>query len=431
MDIQLIFQVLGVIGFVSIISAILYLFTSIGKNVTKLSVVEKFPAINSLDFLLNLATGTGGNIHKFDTNNCQIFYDNDKYLQALLKDITEAKDSISLLTYAWEYDEYSKKIFDALAEAVKRGVVVRLLIDAHGSQISSSDIDKIKAEGILVSLFRPLEIGKLSIYMARVHRRAFIFDGKIGYFGGAGISKMWLSKLEETNKVFEDTMYRVTGEAVLPIASTFGELWTSGSAEVAQDLFIKESLLNDNDSKIINSFSLSHAPRIDVHPLTYAYWYSFMCAKKEIVIVSPYFVPGMVLMDILCKKALSGVKVKLIVQGTYEFGIVQFMNHSYYQRLLECGIEVYEYKKPHLHTKVTVIDNCFTICGSANFDIRSQRINHEFIFGIQSEDFAKRNLNIISSYKPNLEKIVKAEWEKRPAWKMVSERILKQFSEQF
>lgn len=429
MDIQVILQMFGIIGVISIVSIILYLFTSIGKNVTRLKVAEKYPSIKSSDFLLNLATGSGGNVHSFDVENCQIFSDNEAYFQALLEDVSKAKESISLMTYAWDYDECSQKLFEALAEAVERGVTVRLLVDAFGSQMTRKDIKRLEAKGMIISLFRPFEIGKISIYFARLHRRAFIFDGKIGYFGGAGISKMWLQKHSENSEVFKDVMYRVTGVAVFPIASTFGELWSAGTSVVTQDLFHNDLFFSRSET--INSFSLSHAPRKDIHPLTYAYWYSFMCAKKEIVVVSPYFIPGVALMDILCEKAKSGVRVKVITQGTYESSFVLFTNRSYYQRLLECGVEVYEYKKQHLHTKLTIIDSCFTICGSANFDIRSQRINHEFIFGIQSEEFAKRNLDIIASYDPVLEKIDKEAWNNRPIWKIVLERSLRQFSEQF
>jgi len=426
MNIIIFFAILGVIGLISTISTLLYLFSSFGKNATLLEISEETPDVASKAFLHNVATASGGHTTHFDTDAVTTYSDNESYFKRLLADINESKRSISIVTYIWEEDSTSKLFFDALKSAVRRGVNVRLLVDSYGSSISDASLNQLREAGLKIELFRPFKPGNLSTYLARVHRRSYVFDGCVAHFGGSAISKKWFKNKLSDSFTYEDVMYRVTGEAILPIASTFGELWTATSGVIAQNEYCVAE-----PPKKQNAFFLSHAPRIDVHPLTYALWYACMCAKKEIFITNPYFVPGKAINDILIKKARSGVKVTVITQGSGEMWFVRASARSYYNDLLESGVEIHEHKKPHLHTKVSVFDNHMTICGSANFDIRSQRINHEFIFGVQSDDFAAVNKKVVSSYANDLEKITLEEWKKRPFWKTWYEHFLRQFSEQF
>jgi len=427
MDIISILLALGIIGFFALVSAILYLFTSFGKNVTTLATLDKTPAVTTQAFLANIATSCGGSLLHFPTDSCQILNDNTTYFKTLLADIRQAKTSIVLLTYVWKSDEYSAELFDSLCAAAQRQVVVRLLVDAEGGTISAKTITKLREAGVEIYFFRPFEIGKLSLYISRVHRRAFLIDGTIGYFGGMSLSKRWFKTALDKDYVYTDIMYRTTGEAVAPIASTFGELWSAYSGTIAQDLVSPDTFLNRRQS---NAFSLSHSPRQDVHPLTYAFWYAIMCAKEEIIIVNPYFIPGKAIAKILCQKAQAGVRVKIITQGTSETRLVQASCRSYYQQLLTAGVEIYEHQQKHLHTKVLVVDSYFTIAGSANLDLRSQRINLEFIIGIQSAEFATKHLEIITSYQTDLKQINRRDWVNRPWYRKLIQHTLHLFSEQ-
>ena len=328
----------------------------------------------------------------------------------------------------WEYDTISSKFFDALKAAVMRGVEVNLLIDSFGSSIDKKIIKELEDLGIHIQIFRPFKIGKVSLYAGRAHRRAFIFDSRLGYFGGSSISKKWFTKRRKDQVVYDDIMYRVTGEAVAHLESSFGELWSSYSGIILQGKRITREV---DSSMSINAFSLSHIPRMDIHPITYTFWYACMCARAEIVIINPYFIPGTTLLNILCQKAKSGVRVQVITQGTSEMFFVQGACHSYYETLLACGVEIYEHTKPHLHTKVLVIDKHFTIGGSLNFDIRSQRINHELVFGVQSDTFASDNLEVLKIYQPFLKKINLDVWRKRPYIHKLFENSMHYLSEQF
>lgn len=418
----------GVVGFLATFAFILYIFTSLGKNVHTLSIDGKVPSLRSPAFLETLSSITDATQHTIDPEAVEIITDNEVYAKRLLTEIEAATDSIAITTYVWEDDDLSDQVLNAFMEAASRGVKVYLLIDGFGGSLSQSRLDQLRESGVQLQIFRAFKPGKISSYVARSHRRVFVFDGTVALMGGMAISRHWLRNHKEESFRYDDIMYTVRGPLVAAIAGSFGELW-SAEARVIPQLFagVSEAPVAERP----NALYLSHAPQVDVHPLTYLFWYSIMAAKEEIVISTPYFVPGKIITDILKKKAASGVKITIVTQGTSELWFVQATARSHYAEFLRAGVRIFEHQIPHLHTKASVYDNCFSIVGSANLDIRSQRINHENVLAVQSETFAAKNRAIIESYLKDAKEMHLEDWQQRPFWRGLFERFVRQFSEQF
>lgn len=418
-----------VIGVIALIFFVTYFFTAIGKNAHLLQITQQPLSVGSLEFLYTVAS-IAKNTPKFiDAQEIEIISKNDVFRRTLLEDIRSAKNKISIVTYVWAKDDETTHIFTELKNAVRRGVEVRLLIDAFGSSLEQEVIDGLKDAGVRVELFRPFQVGKISQYSVRTHRRSYVFDDCVAYIGGAAMTKSWLRKKTQDSFSYSDMMYRCRGNSVLAIISAFHELWISVTGEVIQLATV--DTLNIPDPENPNFVSLVHTPQVDIHPFTYVLWYSLMCAREEIILCSPYFVPGRRIMDILVRKAQSGVSVKVLTQGTDELWFVRDTARQYYDELIEAGVEVYEYAQPHLHSKVSVIDSTWTLFGSANVDIRSQRINHENIFCIQDKTIAEKNLSVIENYFSRSKRITETHWQQWPWWRRVRARIIKNFSEQF
>lgn len=430
MSIEILFitlAIFGAIGIVATITVFSILFTSIGKNVSTMEAAETPPPVTTDQFLSNIATTTGGNRCFLNTDNTEVLTRNDKFLEQLLEDIRQTHSTIAIMTYVWAYDDATKSIFDELKSAVARGVKVYLLIDSQGSTIKSAKIKELKQSGISIQLFRPFEVGKLTLFHSRTHRRAYIFDGDTAYFGGSAMTKRWLRQSLNNDFTYQDVMYRVKGEVVERIAGAFGEIWSTYANTVAENIYVHKGVRAPES----NAFTLIHSPRSDIHPLTSALWYSCAAAREEIVVITPYFVPGHALSTILCEQARAGIKVTLVTQGTAESKLVQYAARSYYDQLLEAGVRIYEHTKPHMHAKVLLIDNCFTLCGSANVDTRSQRINLEFVAGVQSTDFAEENKKLLADYEPFLEEITTEKRASVPFYKKWIEKSSHLVSEQF
>ena len=393
-----------------------------------MNVTKAVPSIESDLFLLNAAVASGAELTYFNDEECEILSDNRTWYLSLTKDVEHATRSIYISTYIWEVDEVSGEFFAALVRAVKRDVEVRLLMDDFGNSLSKEVVQKLKDGGIRVKRFRPLKLGKLSFYFSRNHRRSYIFDEEVAYIGGASVSKRWFVRPSRKFSTYTDVMYRFSGSAVRQALTAFGELWTATGGEVLQ-FQTAEVLTKANQYH--NALFLNHAPRVDIHPYTYLIWYSCMVAKKSIVLCSPYMLPGEAMTQLLIQKAKAGVSVTLITQGTNEIWFVAQAGRSNYDQFLEAGITIYEcHGDAHLHAKISLIDDSWSMVGSANFDTRSQRINHESILGVQSKPFAERNQKILDGYIKTAKQIDLKEWQRRPVYKKIVERSLNFFSEQ-
>ena len=419
--------VCGIIGIFSIVSIIAYLFTTLGKNVEELQIESKIPSPADGQLLYDIAASSGSAPVHFPVDD-EIVTDNEVFFQKLCDDIDSAKHHIAIATYVWDDDSFSKKLFTKLESAVKRDVMVRLLFDGHGSDVSKETISRLRSAGIKCSTFRPLQLGGLSVYMARTHRRVYLFDHTHGYIGGSAITRKWFTNKLKDDHPYSDVMYRVTGELLSHLAGSFGELWAATTGEIPLAIASAENKRKPNEQ--INSVYLSHSPRKDIHQLSYFFWTALFSAKREIFICTPYFVPGKVIRALLLQKQKAGVQVTILTQGTSEIPYVQAASRSHYPELLESGVRIYEHTKPHLHTKLALIDSDITILGSANIDIRSQRINQENVLAVQSQPFTIRNWQYVSTLLQDSKQITHSEFEKYPLYRRAFDKLILQLSEQ-
>jgi cardiolipin synthase len=103
----------------------------------------------------------------------------------------------------------------------------------------------------------------------------------------------------------------------------------------------------------------------------------FFAARHELTVTTPYYVPDSSIQNALCAAAWRGVKTKIIFPARNDSFIVGAASRSYYQELLDAGVEIYEYQHGVLHTKSLTLDGEVTLIGSANMDRRSFELNYE------------------------------------------------------
>jgi cardiolipin synthase len=146
-------------------------------------------------------------------------------------------------------------------------------------------------------------------------------------------------------------------------------------------------------------------------------------AQKSIWIASPYFVPDDDIFTALKVAALSGLDVRLLVPKRPDKRIVYYASHSYFPEMMEAGVQIYEYEKGFLHSKVVIVDDEIASIGTANMDMRSFHLNFEvnaFLYNTESvlslvEDFEK---DLLES-----NPIVKGVFANRPFYQKVAESL--------
>ena len=156
------------------------------------------------------------------------------------------------------------------------------------------------------------------------------------------------------------------------------------------------------------------------------------CARERIRIQNPYFIPEPAAIDALGEAVDRGVDVRVLMPsaGGTDNPIVQHAGHRNFEKLLRCGIRLFEYPSTLLHQKVMTVDGVWSAVGSANFDDRSLDINDEASVGLIDPDVAARLREAFSADLKSCDEVTLAVWEQRSAWHQLVDRVSYLINEQ-
>ncbi len=359
----------------------------------------------------------------------EILQNGDRFYPAMLEAIRGAKDTINLEVYIFESDETGRGFIEALGERARAGVEVRLLVDWFGSlKLQRADCGKLRKAGVKLEFFRPFALRNLVRIYRRTHRRAMVVDGRVGFTGGAAISNKWRGDTRSP-KEWRDSMTRVTGALVSGVQSAFAANWVYCCGEViAGPRFYPPS----EDAGRACGLSVVSSPSDAQQPIRLLFWLSFINARRRLWIASSYFIPDQHLRKAVQARARAGVDVRILVPGNHTDAIpVQYAGRGYYEDLLEAGVRIFEYQASMMHAKTVVVDDGWTLVGSANMDERSMEINEENLLGIAEAGFARAVVEGIELDLTRSKEIRLDAWRRRPVYQRVLEQAAKILIEQY
>ena len=369
------------------------------------------------------------NVPIYQGGEITLLQNGDAFFPAMLKAITEAKDSVHFENYIFEPDEIGRQFIDAFKERAQAGVEVRLLLDAFGAiKLKKRHRDELRTAGVKLYRFRPLALRNLARFYRRAHRRAIVIDGKVGFTGGAAVSRKWKGDVRTPHE-WRDSMTRVTGQLVSGIQSTFAGNWVYCTGEViAGPRFFPPFERGEGPCSI----SVASSPSDSLQPIRLLFWISFINARKRLWISSSYFIPDARLRLAVIERALEGVDVRILVPGNHTDAVpVQAAGRGYYEELLAAGVRIFEYEPSMMHAKTVVVDGMWSLIGSANLDERSMEINEENLMGIADRDFAKAIEEGIEADLKRSCEIQLEEWGKRSLRRRAFERVCLGLIEQY
>jgi cardiolipin synthase len=137
-------------------------------------------------------------------------------------------------------------------------------------------------------------------------------------------------------------------------------------------------------------------------------------ARQSILLTMSYFAPPDELIDELCRAAKRGVKVRLMLPAECDVPLLMTAARSFYETLLQAGVEVYERQGAILHAKSLCIDNYISIIGSTNLDYRSIEYNTELSVIIRHPEFAEHMNRLFENDVCYAKRIHLKEWRRRP-----------------
>ncbi len=359
----------------------------------------------------------------------QILQNGERFYPAMLEAIGGAKDTINFEVYIFESDETGRMFIEAFTERARAGVEVRLLLDWFGSlKLKRADRHELRNAGVKLEFFRPFGLKNLVRMYRRTHRRAVVIDGVVAFTGGAAVSNKWRGDTRSP-KEWRDSMTRVTGSLVTGVQSAFAANWVYCCGEViAGPRFYPAN----EDKGPACGLSVVSSPSDAQQPIRLLFWLSFINAQRRLWITSSYFIPDHHLRKAVQARARDGVDVRILVPGNHTDAIpVQYAGRGFYQELLEAGVRIFEYQVSMMHAKTVVVDDGWTLVGSANMDERSMEINEENLLGIAEPGFARAVVEGIELDLTRSKEIRLEQWRRRPAYQRVLEKVALVLIEQY
>jgi cardiolipin synthase len=330
---------------------------------------------------------------------------------ALVAAVDSSVDEVRLETYIFNFDSQGERVAQALVRAAERGVAVYLVVDGVGTPtIPLCWVQRFAAAGVLWHRYSPVAYWSVFVpgQWRRLHRKLCVVDGVVAFCGGINVLDDFIDPhYGALQSPRFDFAVQVHGELAGDVRQTMEQFWVrldlvrqverrhwrqarkllsqaalsplpetlGGGPPVPGDGVSAALVLRDN---------LRHRSRIEQ-----AYRKAIADARSEVLIASAYFVPGRKLRHALAHAAQRGVRVRVLLQGRYEYFLQYHGARTVYGALLEAGVEIYEYTGSFLHAKVAVVDQHWATVGSSNLDPLSLLLAREANIMVRDGPFAK------------------------------------------
>lgn len=369
------------------------------------------------------------------SDSLQLLQGSSEFFPALIASMDCARYEVWMESYIFDLTASGSEVGAALERAALRGVRVQLVVDGAGTgQIPTQWRERFRVAGVQWRIYNPL--GKLGLLLPsrwrRLHRKLCVVDGStdqaVGFCGGINV----LDDFHDPNHgalsaARFDFAVRVTG----PLVQSMRDAMVSTSGIRAAVRRGRTTLLAGTGQggghkarvALVLRDNLSHRKRIEQ-----AYLKAIGEARHDIIIANAYFLPGAKLRRALIEAARRGVRVRLLLQGRYEYFMQYHASRPVYSVLLAAGIEIHEYAASFLHAKVAVADadssQAWATVGSSNLDPLSLLLAREANLMIRDGQFARQlRERLHMAMHDHGQRIQAAQFEDRPLLERMLDRV--------
>lgn len=345
-------------------------------------------------------------------NQAKVLSDGQEAFQDIFTELEKAKEHIHIEYYIIRDDNTGQKLKGILLRKAQAGVKVRIIYDAVGSwKLSNAYIKELKSVGIEIFPFLPVVFPFINNRLNyRNHRKIIVIDGHVGFLGGLNIGDEYLGQHPKLGH-WRDTHLQITGPSVYFLQVIFLLDWEFVSGDKIKDDVYFPRLKSKGD-KIIQI--AASGPDSYWEAILQSYFALINSAQKSIKITTPYLIPDEGILLALKTAALSGIDIKIILPGIPDKKIVYWASQSYFDELLEAGIEIYLYQPGFIHAKIISVDGEVASLGSANMDMRSFQLNFEVNALLYDQEVVTKLDNDFANDLANSIKVDLAEFAQRP-----------------
>lgn len=308
-------------------------------------------------------------------NEVTVLRNGDEVFPAELEAIRGATRTVDLLTFQLGTGEVVAQFAEALSERARAGIRVRVLVDAVGSRwLSRAHVAEMREAGVDLTYFRPLNSLRFWEQENRTHRKVLVVDSEVGFAGGVNTSEEWQGDARDPDE-WRDTHLRIRGPAVDGLVAAFSTDWVDAHRPICglDAEFPEQEQVGDSVVQVVrgsDGTGWSDIANVLAALLT--------LAKRRVRITSAYFAPDETFVKLLVEAGERGVDVEILLPGeNADQRFVQLAAEAQFETLLTAGVRVWSYQPTMIHAKIVLVDDLVACVGSANFDRRSMKLNHE------------------------------------------------------
>ncbi len=305
----------------------------------------------------------------------ELLVDAPAFYPALLAAVRAARRHVHVEFYIFRDDRYGRELVAALAEVAGRGVEVRLLCDSLGCFGTPRRLfAPLTDAGGRFAWFRTVKpLQNRWIFNLRNHRKLQVIDGETAFVGGMNIGREHMGE-DPACGAWRDVQVRLRGTVAAALQRTFADDW----------YYATDEKLTDNRYYPLDAPPPRHLAQVladgpdnNADPIQMSIVAQLNAARERAWLTAGYFVPNEPLLTALKLAASRGVDTRLLISAKSDHPYLLQVGRSYYEELLDYGVKLYEYNRGINHAKVAAFDGRWMMVGSANFDIRSMRLNFE------------------------------------------------------
>lgn len=377
--------------------------------------------------------------HMHSGHQVQLLEGGTEFFPALVAEIDAATVEVRMETYIFHFAGSGAQVADALLRAAQRGVAVLVVMDGIGTPTVPAEwIARFAQAGVQWHQFSPL--GKLGYFIPgrwrRMHRKLCVVDARVAFCGGINILDDYLDPnygaLESARL---DYAVRVQGPLVADVQAAVLQFWmrfqvtrelehlhlrgaraaytqagVPSPTPATESVGPTSEMFCNTSAALVLRDNVLNRTRIER-----AYRKAIATARHDVLIANAYFVPGTRLRRALVAAARRGVRVRLLLQGRYEYFMQFHAARQVYGSLLAAGIEIYEYQAGFLHAKVAVVDQRWATVGSSNLDPLSLQLAREANVVVGDRAFAQAlQVRLERVMEHSAERVQAAHYAQRP-----------------
>ena len=330
-------------------------------------------------------------------NAIETYQNGDQAYPAMLAAIEAATTSIGLSSFIMHVDGAGTRFVEALVAAHRRGVAVRVIVDGiGGGYVLSRAYHALRRGGVPAGRFMHSPLPwRMPLLNLRSHKKILVVDGRIGFTGGMNIADENVMGTHPRVPV-QDTHFKVVGPVVAQLVDAFADDWVFVSGEDLEGSAWFPTLAPAGHAK---ARVITSGPDQDIEKIEFSVMQAIACARASIYVMTPYFVSDERLNAALALAAMRGVVVHIVIPCKSNHVFVDWASRANIGSLLKDGVNIWLGPEPFRHSKVMVVDGEWSLIGSANWDMRSFRLNFEVCMEVYDRAFAQGLQHFVTSHR--------------------------------